>query len=212
MRGPAGPEKLTPRQAPARPDVVLQRRGVQRVQAILDAAEAILGEQGYEAATLKAIGERSGIPTASLYHYFSDRFQVDVELLGRYLSELDPLVTATFDDPAVSTLELVVDAVVDAMLTYFREHPACAVLWFSGRSEPVEELVRAFDAAAAERLWRIAVDRGLLHPDTSLRVVRLAFEAGNRLFDVAFRDSPGGDDATIDELRRMSVAYLRTYA
>jgi hypothetical protein len=53
-----------------------------RAQAILEAAEALLGEQGYEAATLKAIGEQAGIPTASVYHYFSDRHRVDAEFCG----------------------------------------------------------------------------------------------------------------------------------
>jgi GPH family glycoside/pentoside/hexuronide:cation symporter len=35
--------------------------------------------------------------------------------------------------------------------------------------------------------------------------------AGNRLFDVAFRVSPTGDDKTIDEARRLLTAYLETY-
>ncbi|MEV0033527.1 hypothetical protein [Nocardia sp. NPDC050793] len=43
-------------------------------------------------------------------------------------------------------------------------------------------------------------------------VVQLAFEAGDRLLDVAFRRSPTGDDVTIDEARRLVAAYLETYA
>jgi hypothetical protein len=43
-------------------------------------------------------------------------------------------------------------------------------------------------------------------------VTRLAFEVGDRLFDVAFQCSPTGDDTTIDEGRRMLAAYLATYA
>ena len=42
--------------------------------------------------------------------------------------------------------------------------------------------------------------------------MQLAFEAGNRLFDVGFRLSPAGDDTTIDEARRLITAYLATYA
>ena len=43
-------------------------------------------------------------------------------------------------------------------------------------------------------------------------MLHLAFEAGDRLFDVAFRRSPTGDDQTIDEARRLVKAYLETYA
>ncbi len=43
-----------------------RRRGMKRAQAILDAADQILAEEGYEASTLGAIGKRAGIPTASV--------------------------------------------------------------------------------------------------------------------------------------------------
>ncbi|GAA5159371.1 hypothetical protein GCM10023321_40430 [Pseudonocardia eucalypti] len=202
------------RQAPARPNAVLQRRGVERVEAILDAAERILGGEGYPAATLKAIGERAGIPTASVYHYFSDRNQVDAELIRRHIRALDQRVSTALEDEARPvSLRAAVDAVIDSMLGYFREHPSCVELWFSGRSDPLRELVQAFDDATAEHVWRLATERGLLREDTPLLVMQLAFEAGNRLFDVAFRRTPTtGDDATLDEARRLVTAYLETYA
>lgn len=198
-------------QAPARPEAVLQRRGVERVQAILNAAEELLGEQGYEAATLKAIGERAGIPTASVYHYFADRHQVDAALLQRYLRELGERVNAALDDPEPQTLRDAVDAVIDPMLDYLREHPSCVQLWFEGRHERLGELVQAFNEAKAELLWRLLLERQLLTPDTPPLVMQLGFEAGGRLFDVAFRRSPTGDDATMDEARRLVTAYLETY-
>ncbi|MFF8374254.1 TetR/AcrR family transcriptional regulator [Streptomyces lydicus] len=198
-------------QPPSRPAVV-QRRGKERRQAILDAAEALLGEQGYEAATLKAIGERAGIPTASMYHYFPDRHKVDAELLGRHVSELEALISAALDSPGAQTLRETVDAVIDLHLDYFRGHPSCTELWFAGRHATLDELVRAFEEAQAERLWRYLVDRDLVAADTPVLALLLAFEVANRLFDVAFRRAPNGDDATIDEARRFITAYLATYA
>lgn len=205
-------EKSSAAQAPARPAAVLQRRGVERVQAILDAAEALLGEQGYQAATLKTIGERAGIPTASVYHYFADRHQVDAALLQRHLSELGERVSAVLDSPALHTLRAGVDAIIDSMLAYFREYPSCAELWFAGRHEKLVELAQEFDQSKAEQLWRLLIDRNLLAADTPQDVVQLAFEAGGQLFDVAFRRAGGGDDTTINEARRLVTAYLETYA
>ena len=187
---------------------------MERVEAILDAAERILGGEGYPAATLKAIGERAGIPTASVYHYFSDRNQVDAELVRRHIRALDQRISTALEDEArTGSLRDAVDAVIDSMLGYFREHSSCVELWFSGRSEPVRELVQAFDDATAEHLWRLATERGLLREDTPPLVMQLAFEAGNRLFDVAFRRTPTtGDETTLDEARRLVTAYLETYA
>ncbi|GAA3934700.1 TetR/AcrR family transcriptional regulator [Streptomyces gulbargensis] len=196
--------------APARP--VVQRRGLERRKAILDAAEALLAEQGYEAATLKAIGERAGIPIASIYHYFPDRYEVDAELLQRHLGAIDSLMAAEMAAPRAGTLREAVDAVVDVILGYIRRHPSCAELWFAGRHPRLDELVRAFDEAQAERFWRRLVDREFLPADTPRLALFLAFEVGTRLFDIAFRRSPGGDDVTIDEARRLVTAYLETYA
>ncbi|MDQ4117156.1 MAG: TetR/AcrR family transcriptional regulator [Actinomycetota bacterium] len=184
------------------------------MRAILDAAEQILESDGYEAATLKAAGERAGIPTASVYHYFADRHQVDAELIRRHIDNLELRLSATLGSVAeMTSLRDAVDAVVDPMLEYFREHPSCVELWFGRRNETLNEMVQAFDLATAEHLWRLALDRGFLRDDTPLLVMQLAFEAGSRLFDVAFRRTPGvGDDDTMDETRRLVTAYLETYA
>jgi AcrR family transcriptional regulator len=199
----------TPKEA--RPRV--QRRRVLRVEAILEAAEALLADEGYEAATLRAIGERAGIPTASVYHYFADRHEVDAELLTRHLREIDARVEAAVDSPRARTLCDVVDAVIDPLVDYFREHPSLVELWFRGRhGTSLAEVGHAWDEATAEQLWHVLLDRQLLAADTPQDVLRLAFEAGDRLFDVAFQRSPRGDGATIDEARRLITAYLETYA
>ncbi|MFI6573236.1 TetR/AcrR family transcriptional regulator [Nocardia fluminea] len=190
----------------------VQRRGVERVEAILEAAEVLLCEQGYDGATLKAIGERTGIPQASIYHYFGDRNQVDVELARRHVRELDALTTAALDRRGAENLTQAIVVYVDLLLTYFREFPAFVELWYFGRSPAVAEVAQAFDDAQAERLWRYLIDRNFIGADTPRLVVELAFEAGNKLFDAAFRRSRSGDDATISEAKRLINAYLATYA
>ncbi|MFF2146126.1 hypothetical protein [Kitasatospora sp. NPDC058190] len=76
----------------------------------------------------------------------------------------------------------------------------------------MEELVRDFDRTRAQRLRTFLVERDLLRADTPPLVLELAFAAGHRLFDIAFHTSPTGDDATIDEARRLVTAYLETYS
>lgn len=198
-------------QASALPTVV-QRRGIERVQAILDAASALLAEQGYDAATLKAVGERAGIPTASMYHYFPDRHQVDAALAQRHLRDLDAQISASVRASKLRSLADAVDAVVDPYLTYFREHADFVQLWFASRTPTLSELATEFDEFQARQYWQVLIEKGLIRSDTPELVVQLAFEAGNRLFDFAFRRSPSGDDVAIDEARRLLTAYLGTYA
>ncbi|MFH8980575.1 TetR/AcrR family transcriptional regulator [Streptomyces varsoviensis] len=186
---------------------------MERRRAIVDAAEALLGERGYEAATLKAIGERAGIPIASVYHYFSDRHEVDAEILRRHVDGLGKVFAAVLQSsaPEPRTLREAVDAIVDPVLAHFRRHPSCTELWFAGRHDLLVEQVRAFDEEQAGKTWQYLVERNLLAADTPRLVLLLAFEVANRFLDVAFRRDPAGDDAVIDEARTCLTAYLGTY-
>ncbi|MGV0737434.1 TetR/AcrR family transcriptional regulator [Mycobacterium syngnathidarum] len=190
----------------------LQRRGVERMRTILDSAETLLADQGYAAATLKAVGEYAGIPTASLYHYFADRGQVDAELARRHIGTIDVLFAAALENPGPDSLRGSVDAVIDLFLAYFRAHPAFVQLWFVGRSPALADMADEFHAMWAQRLWHFLIERKLLHPETPRYVLQFVFEMGHRPFDVAFQRCPMGHDATIDEARRMLTAYLETYA
>ena len=197
---------------PTRP-LAVQRRGRERVQAILDAAEALHAEQGYEAATLKTIGARAGIPTASVYHYFADRHEVDIELMLRHRRNLDDRIEATLADRDPRTLRDAVDAIFDAVLGYYREHPSVVALWFVGRhNKALGDLTRDWDEQQSRQFWQYLVDRELLPAGTPALAIHLAFEAGDRLFEVAFRRSPGGDDTIMGEARRLITAYIETYA
>lgn len=197
------------RQAPARPSAVLQRRGVARVNAILQAAEELMAEEGYEAATLKAISQRTGIPAASVYHYFADRYQVDAAVMSRHIDALSKVLG---DVDGVRTVAELVEAILDPQVAYFRQHPACAQLWLHGRNEAVAALADDFDAAATEAVWQIAVTAGIVPEDTPLLVAHIAYAAGAALFDTAFKLDPRGDEAVLQETKRLVSAYLSSYA
>ncbi|WP_061005023.1 TetR/AcrR family transcriptional regulator [Mycolicibacterium mucogenicum] len=205
---PTTPPPSTGRSRPA----AVQRRGVERTQALLDAAETLLGEQGYPAATLKAVGDLAGIPTASVYHYFADRHQLEAELVRRHIAEIDAILGRALERSRARTLRGAINVLVDTMVDYFREHRSLIALWFIERTSTVGESARAADEAWAQQFWRFLVERDLVRPETPPLAVQLTFEAGNRLLDVAFRQSRSGDETVIDELRRMATAYLETYA
>lgn len=191
---------------------VVQARRVKRVQAILDAAEEILAQQGYEAASLKAIGERAGIPTASVYHYFPDRYEVEMTLMRRYLQQCEERIVVSVAQGDLVEGGQYVDVVIDVFRDFFRELPAFVALWLGTRNNPMmAALERDSDRGLADRAHRYALERGLIRSETPALVFRLVFEAADRLLEVAFTESAKGDDAIIDEIRRMTKAYLQTY-
>jgi AcrR family transcriptional regulator len=101
-----------------RADVTPNRRGVKSRELVLDAAERVMAEHGFEAATLSRVVDEAGIPMSSVYHYFgskdgillavmergADRFFADLPDLtrraGRPAQHLARVVSA-----AIGTLE-----------------------------------------------------------------------------------------------------------
>ena len=69
----------------ARPsvDVTPNRRGARSREAVLDAAERLMAEQGYEAATVAAWSRRLGVPASSVYHYFGSKEGVLLAVMER---------------------------------------------------------------------------------------------------------------------------------
>lgn len=59
------------------------RRGVRSRDDVLDAAQRLMAEHGYEAATLAAIAQASRIPSSSLYHYFGSKSGVLLAVIER---------------------------------------------------------------------------------------------------------------------------------
>ena len=65
-----------------------QQRAIRRVEALLDTAEAVFEEVGYDAATTNLIAERAEIPVGTLYRWFPDKSALAEGLATRYLERL----------------------------------------------------------------------------------------------------------------------------
>jgi len=64
-------------------DVTPNRRGALSREAVLDAAERVMAEHGFEGATLARVIEASGVPASSIYHYFGSKEGLLVAVMHR---------------------------------------------------------------------------------------------------------------------------------
>ncbi len=103
-----------------------QERGRRRVDAILDAASAILVEEGTAGLTVDAIARRSGTSKSSMYHFFPDCAHVVRALAERHISNILERDLLRLNEPvdwSRLTLEQTVDRYLDPFRTYLDEHP-----------------------------------------------------------------------------------------
>jgi len=66
-----------------RADVRPNRRGMRSRELVLDAAERVMAEHGFEAATLARVVEEAGIPLSSVYHYYGSKDGILLAVMER---------------------------------------------------------------------------------------------------------------------------------
>jgi AcrR family transcriptional regulator len=96
------------------------RKGDIREQAILDAAERLLGEQGYEAMTITDIAQGAGITRGALYFYFGSKQDVITALVARTVDALREKSRAAADDAALG--EHAIDEAMVRTEALWRQH------------------------------------------------------------------------------------------
>jgi AcrR family transcriptional regulator len=194
-----------------------QERGRRRIDAILDAAAALIGEVGAEAVTVQALAARAGASKGSMYHFFPDRESVFLALAERHVEALRAALAAAREERAPSIAGGSVDEAVEAFLRpvhdYVDEHP---------------DLPRMLAEPAS--LQRVAAQRDALHAlveahaawivrarNPALAPAQAALAAASM---VAVMSAMRGDRVTARagspaaarrETRRLLRAYLQSY-
>jgi AcrR family transcriptional regulator len=110
--------------APRRPQ---QERGQRRVDAILDAAAALVADVGVEGLTVAAIAERAQTSKGSMYHFFPDLDAVVRALAERHVTSVralaDEVRSANGDVWTSLPADQVVDRIMAPLERYMDAHP-----------------------------------------------------------------------------------------
>ncbi len=171
----------------------VQARAAQRIEALLDAAAAVVVEHGIEHLTTALVAERAGASIGTVYRYFPDRVAVLVALAERNFERMH-LAVGRVLAATHETWPEVLEAVVEAMVETFREVPSFRALR-SGEGldlgaqdrEPIVPQYVAEVAVYLRERWGIEVD------DESRERLELAIGGLDALVTYAFLHDADGD-------------------
>lgn len=141
---------------------MLSREAARR--AILDATEALLVGDGYEAFSMRRLAERCGYTAPSIYHHFGDKAGLIDALIGeRFARMVDRVREVTCDSDALVVLR----GQFEAFVTFGLEHPTHYRLLTQPRNDgspppPAAEEARALIEVT---LSRLAAENRLLLDD-----------------------------------------------
>lgn len=188
-----------------------QARSRERVEDVLRAAAALVAAEGYEGLKMRELARASGLPIASLYHYFPSSTAVMRTLAERFLSDLRAALMAAMtrelpDDLPPDQAPLAVGRIVRAVALHLRADPGRAAIWDVLRAVPD---LRALDLADTEETARlIAPVLSRLSPGLPQDFALVFLEAvqGNLL--VLARAAPDRQDALTEATAQLAVATV----
>lgn len=188
-----------------------QARALQRVERVLDAAEEVFVEVGYDSASTNHIVTRAGTSIGSLYEFFPNKQAIAAALAQRYIERLRKFYdTWLIDDPQRSGEQLI-DAMVDAMARFWRQHPGVVPLLRGALGAP--ELVDAGEqlrVAFVDHLEAVLASR---RPDVSAKrtrqVAEVDFDITRALLERAQAEPQHKRATVLRELKTVLLAYQR---
>ena len=154
-----------------------QQRGTLRMQTMLDAAAALIGEVGYDAATMTAIAARSASSIGAVYQYFPNKDAIVRALRAQHGDEMERLwdgLIAQAD--RLSVLELS-ERIIDLMVGFTIERPAYfavlnASLNYRRDADARQRLRERFGRAFQQKQPALTDEQALRLANVALQVVK----------------------------------------
>lgn len=134
-----------------------QARSRARVEAILNAAGALLGEAGYDAVTTNMIAERAGVPVGSIYQFFETKDDIVVALVERFKRSIHKLAEEELDAAcAARDRHAFVARLVEGIAAIQAEHSAFVCVFSGSQShQRFDGLARDLRATLLGHLDRV---------------------------------------------------------
>jgi AcrR family transcriptional regulator len=181
-----------------------QERSKAKVNAILDAADAIIIADGVDALTTTVIANKAGIAVGSLYQYFDGVDDIIAALAERHAERFTTQLVEVLSAATLTRKSDAANAALDLVICYYRNEPTFRALW---RGAPQLHGAGFGDASAMiiELVVDTIVGQGLAERDdpTFQLEAQVQWSVAEALIGLAFERDPDGDVAVLAHLRRL---------
>ncbi|XHX76562.1 MAG: TetR/AcrR family transcriptional regulator [Stenomitos frigidus ULC029] len=192
-----------------------QARSQERVNRILDVAEALFASQGYAATTTNAIAAHAEVPIGSLYQFFPDKTAILQALALRYAERLhQQLLTIDEAEQATRPLADYVDQLIDTTDRFFTDNPSYHAIFMEaqGTVSEWEAIDEATDAKLIQDLASSLAKRDAgLNPVDYEAIAFVLVKAIGTLLWLALSQKQTFRKRLVKETKRFTLNYLQSY-
>lgn len=191
-----------------------QERGRLRVAQILDAAELVFGEHGFEAATTNQIAAQAGVPIGSLYQFFDNKQALLHAVAARYRDGArEALVAALPFEHATSPATDLAARLLHAMVAFGAERMAITrIVLQAGANDELAAAAAGIMSDASNHFAQLLAARlPALPAERTTRSARVALTAVMALLGLVTAEKAHGEAHTLALLAETHVllgAYI----
>lgn len=150
-----------------------------RVEKALAAAEKLVIDIGPEAISIPEVAMASGVPRASLYQFFANKYELLSMLTERFLIQVSDLLKEGGHALAGSEWRQAVRTMLESMQTYYNETPVASILllgWPSSRETyHAQEVSLAVCGNEVHEIFQRLSPPLRIAPDVCILIVEVAF-------------------------------------
>lgn len=186
-----------------------QERSQSRMAKVLEAAEQLLRDVGPDAASIPEISKLSGIPRASIYQFFPDKYvlfahlaDIQMERIGSLIRDMQPHMASDWREA--------IGQAIRGVAQYYNAHPAASALLMRGNFTPTDRKAHEQKDQMIGNLLREYLQAhggfdSLPHqPDATTLVVEIAFAC----MKYGYMAEGIISDAICSEAEHAAIAYL----
>lgn len=188
----------------------MQRRSVERVQRMLDAAQQLVSEVGYDALTTTLIAERADVSIGSLYQFFPDKQAVVRAVALRNLERFTDRLSDLVGRAQFATWWDMVSAIIDEYVAMHHDVPGFQSIRFGDVADlHLLDPVRDNDTVVADRFVELIRPMVNVPADADIQLdLVIAVKISDTLTRYAFERDAAGDPVVLEETKRLVRAHL----
>jgi len=183
-----------------------QDRGERRVAEVLEAAAQVIGERGYEGATMTEIAERAGASIGALYQYFPNKEAIAQALRRKCAEDMRARWAPLAREGAGLGVEQLVERILAVLIDFMENRPEFLPLLNAAvkvQRDPAAriQLREAFAALFREK-------RPELTAEEAFRMANVALQVVKGLRPLYAEAAAGEREAIVLEFKVLLTGYL----
>ncbi len=192
-----------------------QARSIERVNHILNIADEVFAQMGFEGATTIEIAARAKMSVGSLYRFFPDKVAILKALAVRYLEQLQYAIAQLHTPEAVHLpLSVYVERANDTFNQFFIEHPGFRSVFVHshGASAEVLAMQAEVDRQIARQLAAFyALRVPSLKPEESELIALVTVSMVGKLHVLSLSRDEAFRERVMAEVKKLTLVYLQLY-